>query len=60
MRPIRRLQSWWWNRLHPEFDEPDFDEVSDAARRQWIASSKHPASCKAGCQCKPEDLRGGG
>lgn len=51
MRPLRRLQSWWWNRLHPEFDEPDYDEVSHAARLQFVAGSRHPKECDSGCQC---------
>lgn len=37
--------------------EPDEDEVSKAALRQWVASSKHPDACRVGCQCR---LDGGG
>lgn len=33
----------------PEADE---DEVSKAALKQWVASSKHPDACRVGCQCR--------
>lgn len=55
MRLMRRLESWWWNRSKPEFDEPDVTTPTVIA--EWIAKSKHPPACKGGCQCKPE---GGG
>ena len=50
---IRRLQSWWWNRIHPNWDlEPDEDTVTPAAMRQWVAGLRHPKACDSGCQCK--------
>lgn len=56
-RLTHRLQSWWWNRLQPEWDLPDdLDDVSPAAFRQWVAGHKHPEQCNRGCQ---HDLGGG-
>ena len=50
---LRNLRLAWWEFIHPMFDPPDdFDEVSTAARRQYIAGQKHPPECKGGCQCK--------
>jgi hypothetical protein len=34
--------------------EPDEDDVSPAAFRQWVAASKHPDACRVGCQCRPD------
>jgi len=50
---LHRLRSWVWSRIHPLYDEPDdYDEVSTAAFRQWIAGSKHPPECIGGCRCE--------
>lgn len=54
MRLMRRLESWWWNRIHSEFDEPDV--TTSQAFAAFVANSKHPDACKHGCQCS----RGGG
>lgn len=32
--------------------EPDEDEVSKAAFRQWVEASKHPPECAGGCRCE--------
>lgn len=32
--------------------EPDEDEVSKAALKQWVAGHKHPDACRVGCQCR--------
>lgn len=32
--------------------EPDENEVSRAAFRQWVEGGKHPPECAGGCQCK--------
>lgn len=54
MKWMRRLESWWWARSHPEFDEP---ETTPEVIRDWVASHRHPAECAVGCRC---DLRDGG
>ena len=32
--------------------EPDEDEVSKAAFRQWVSGHKHPRECAGGCRCE--------
>lgn len=55
---LRDLRSAWWQFLKPAWDEPDENDVSPAAFRQWVAGHKHPDQCNRGCQCgQPE---GGG
>lgn len=53
IHPFRRLQSWWWNKLHPEFDEPD--TTTPEVIRDWIEKHRHLRECAGGCQCG-EDL----
>jgi hypothetical protein len=40
--------------FHPAPFVDDEDTVTPAAFRQWIADSKHPDACRAGCQCRPD------
>lgn len=50
MKWMRRLESWWWSKSHPEWEEPD--ATTPAVIRDWIASHRHPAECAWGCRCK--------
>lgn len=54
---LRRIQSWWWNQLHPEFDEPEPDVTTAQTIADWIAANKHPAECAGGCRCGEEVTR---
>lgn len=49
---LHDLHEALWRFVHPEVNEPDYDEVSDAARRQWVATHRHPEACRFGCQCQ--------
>lgn len=53
MKWMRRLESWWWNRSHPLWDEPDTTTPEVIA--DWVASHRHPAECAWGCQCEPRE-----
>lgn len=53
----RRFQSWVWNLIHPEWDEPPRDETTPQVIADWVAKHRHPPGCAGGCQC---EQRGGG
>lgn len=48
---LRDLESAWWRFIKPEFDEPDYDDVSTTARRQWVAGHRHPDTCDGSDNC---------
>lgn len=52
LHPIRWAQSWWWNKLHPEWDEPPRDETTPEVIAGWIGRHRHPDACRGGCQCE--------
>jgi hypothetical protein len=51
----RDLESAWWRFIHPEWDEPPRDETTPQVIAAWIATHKHPDSCRTGCQCGPRE-----
>ena len=53
--PIRWLESWWWRKSHPLWEEPEPDETTVQVIADWIAANKHPAECAGGCRCKGGD-----
>lgn len=51
MKWMRRLESWWWNRIHV-WDEPPRDETTPQAFAEFVAKRKHPDACRGGCRCE--------